>query len=150
MFCRRLVFLYMTMSSFFLFGFISFLTCTFLPVFYRKVGKEEGNSVAAEYDCSFYETTAAEDYEYVEEVFHGVIQELQREKDRTLPLQPLYISEDKTNSLLLTPGSTGHFSLLRSRSPKPPLSPEKKEDKVTQRKTTPSFRLFNKSFKIFN
>ena len=111
-----------------------------LFVFSRQVSKLEGNAMSQEFESMFFETTAAEEFEYVEDVFHGVVLEIQREKgDRHLNFQPLFISEEK-------------FHAAQRGRPKSPRSavPEKKDDKGPQKKNSSSFKLFNKSFKIFN
>lgn len=106
---------------------------------YRQVSKEEGNSLAGEFDCLFYETTAAEEFEYVEDVFHGILHEIRERADKQLNFQPLFISEEKFH---VTPRG------VRPKSPK--ITADKKDDKATGKKNTSSFKLFNKSFKIFN
>ncbi|KAL5004577.1 hypothetical protein ScPMuIL_018033 [Solemya velum] len=104
---------------------------------YRQIHKDEGHTLAGEYDCLFFETTAAEEFEYVEDVFHGVVHEIQRERGERPPhLQPLFISEDKLAS--------------RGRPKSPRSAGEKKDERPQSKKTSPSFKLFNKSFKIFN
>lgn len=88
----------------------------------------------------FYETTAAEEFEYVEDVFHGILLEIQREKvEKHVNFQPLFISEEK-------------FQVAQRGRPKSPrVVADKKEEKSAQtKKNTSSFKLFNKSFKIFN
>lgn len=103
----------------------------------RQIHKDEGNNLAAEFDSLFFETTAAEEFEYVEDVFHGLIHEIQRERgERPLHLQPLFISEDKLAA--------------RGRPKSPRSNTDKKEERPQSKKTSPSFKLFNKSFKIFN
>lgn len=107
---------------------------------YRQVSKAEGTKLATDYMCLFYEATAAEEYEYVEEVFHGVILYLLQYKNCYLP--HLFISEEK-QALGQVPA--------RPKSPKG--TSERKEDKDTKgipKKNTSSFKIFNKSFKIFN
>lgn len=104
---------------------------------YRQISKEEGSALSTELDCLFFETTAAEEFEYVEDVFHGVLHEVQREK--ALNFQPLFISEEK-------------FSVAQrgGRPKSPKVIVDKKDDKGPAKKNSTSFKLFNKSFKIFN
>lgn len=72
----------------------------------------------------------------MEDVFHGVLHEVQREKG--LNFQPLFISEEK-------------FSVAQRGRPKSPkVIVDKKDDKGPAKKNSTSFKLFNKSFKIFN
>lgn len=115
-----------------------------------------GESLARQYECSFHETTAADDYRSVELVFHSITRDIARVSERLMPLQPLFISEDKSG--LLNPvGSqalTHRTSFRRAKSPKSQdVKDSKKDDKdakVMTRRTTSTFRIFNKSFKIFN
>ncbi|KAI8477921.1 Ras-like protein member 12 [Branchiostoma belcheri] len=102
---------------------------------YRQVSKAEGNSLASQYGCSFFEASAAGDYEGVQKVFHGAIREIRRERERNMPLTPLFISEDKSG----LPATTG------ARSPAPKRGGKSKN---VQKKTSPGFRFFNIS-KIF-
>ncbi|XP_033750024.1 ras-like protein family member 12 isoform X1 [Pecten maximus] len=105
---------------------------------YRQISKVEGNTLAQEFESLFFETTAAEEFEYVEDVFHGIIHEIQREKgDRHVNFQPLFISEEKF-----------HAAQRRPKSPR--AGPDKKDEKGPTKKNSSSFKLFNKSFKIFN
>ncbi|KAK3603110.1 hypothetical protein CHS0354_027894 [Potamilus streckersoni] len=106
---------------------------------YRQISKADGTGLASEYDASFFETTAAEDYEFVEEIFHAVVHEIQRHRgERQGIFQPLFISEER-------------FQIAgRSRPKSPKISLEKKDDKNPSKKNPTSFKLFNKSFKIFN
>ncbi|GAB6022809.1 Ras-like protein member 12 [Chamberlinius hualienensis] len=64
---------------------------------YRQVSKAEGSALASHFDSAFFETTAAEDYDCVARVFHEVIREVLREHERSMPLRPLFISEDRSN-----------------------------------------------------
>lgn len=107
---------------------------------YRVISKADGQSLASEYEATFYECTAAEEFEYVEDIFHGMIHAIQRERgERNFPFQPLYISEEK-------------YSTAQRNRPRSPRNStvEKKDDKNQPKKNTPSFKLFSKNFKIFN
>ena len=108
---------------------------------YRVISKAEGQTLASDFEATFYESTAAEEFEYVEDLFHGMIHAIQRERgERNFPFQPLYISEDR-------------YSAAQRNRPRSPRSSTdaKKEDKNQPKKNTPSFKLrFGKNFKIFN
>ena len=107
---------------------------------YRVISKADGQTLAGEFEATFYECTAAEEFEFVENIFHGVIHAIQRERgERSLTFSPLYISEEKYNAAQRN----------RPRSPRNSTD-SKKEDKNQPKKTTPSFKLFSKNFKIFN
>ena len=104
----------------------------------RQISKADGQTLCCEYDGMFYESTAAEEFEFVEDIFHGLIHSIQRQRgERTLAYAPLFISEDRL-----------HTQRNRPRSPR--NSTEKKDDKSQNKKNPTSFKLFNKSFKIFN
>lgn len=89
-----------------------------------------------ELECLFYETTAAEEYDYVATVFSRLITEVHAEK-YGVPLQPLFIAEERA-----TPRDPLHVR-QRPKSPKGPAT-EKKDEKNPQKKN------FSKLFKIFN
>ncbi|CAF1549663.1 unnamed protein product [Rotaria sp. Silwood1] len=50
----------------------------------RVIPKSEGESVAAKFSCAFCETTAADDYEYVQQLFHRTVREVRKERERTI------------------------------------------------------------------
>ena len=107
---------------------------------YRVISKADGQTLANDFEATFYESTAAEEFEYVEDLFHGMIHAIQRERgERNFPFQPLYISEEKYNAAQRN----------RPRSPRNSTD-GKKDDKNQPKKNTPSFKLFSKNFKIFN
>ncbi|KAK3097935.1 hypothetical protein FSP39_014669 [Pinctada imbricata] len=106
---------------------------------YRQISKSEGNNLATKYDSLFFETTAAEEFEFVEDVFHGVLHEIQRERsDKHMNFQPLFISEEKFHAA------------QRGRPKSPRVTQERKDERTAPKKNSSSFKLFNKSFKIFN
>ncbi|XP_019373644.1 PREDICTED: GTP-binding protein Rit2 [Gavialis gangeticus] len=51
---------------------------------FRQVSTEEGMSLAREYSCSFYETSAALRF-FIDDVFHGLVREIRR-KESSLSL----------------------------------------------------------------
>ncbi|KAM6036735.1 GTP-binding protein Rit2 isoform 2-T2 [Theristicus caerulescens] len=51
---------------------------------FRQVSTEEGMSLAREYSCSFFETSAALRF-YIDDVFHGLVREIRR-KESLLPI----------------------------------------------------------------
>ena len=85
----------------------------------------------------FFEITAAEDFEDVEDVFHRLIHDIHQEKYGHV-LQPLFISEEKGSA----------FNPLHQRRPKSPKGGQEKKDEKNAAKKTPT--TFNKFFKIFN
>uniref|UniRef100_A0A8B9J1L8 Ras like without CAAX 2 n=1 Tax=Amazona collaria TaxID=241587 RepID=A0A8B9J1L8_9PSIT len=46
---------------------------------FRQVSTEEGMSLAREYSCSFFETSAALRF-YIDDVFHGLVREIRRKE----------------------------------------------------------------------
>lgn len=50
----------------------------------RVIPKSEGESIAAKFNCAFCETTAADDYEYVQQLFHRTVREVRKERERTV------------------------------------------------------------------
>ncbi|CAF4330830.1 unnamed protein product, partial [Adineta steineri] len=50
----------------------------------RVVPKSEGESIAAKFSCAFCETTAADDYEYVQQLFHRTVREVRKERERAV------------------------------------------------------------------
>ncbi len=48
------------------------------------IPKSEGESIAAKFSCAFCETTAADDYEYVQQLFHRTVREVRKERERTV------------------------------------------------------------------
>ena len=110
------------------------------------MSKSEGAELASQYDFLFYETTAAEEYQSIEDVFFSLVREITGSSDRQSPLLPLFISEETSRAM----------SLKRSKSPKTidSVKDNKKDengkDKSLPRRAGANFRFFNKSFKIFN
>ncbi|MBN3286612.1 RASLC protein, partial [Polyodon spathula] len=62
---------------------------------YRQVSKSDGLSLASKYGCLFYEVSACLDFDSVQRVFHEAAREVKRETERSLPVRPLFISEEK-------------------------------------------------------
>ncbi|XP_059160122.1 ras-like protein family member 12 [Physella acuta] len=109
---------------------------------YRQVNKSEGASLATEYDSVFYETTATEEYELVEKVFHRLIQEAHHDKYGHI-MQPVYIADDRQAHW--GPQQQAQSQMTLQRRPKSPKgATDKKDEKIQQKKT------LNKFFKIFN
>lgn len=107
---------------------------------YRTVSKATGKLLADEYECSFYECSAAEDFESVQVIFHEMIRDIWRQREGQLPLAPLYISEDRTNSGTSRRSKSNKFN-----------DKHKEENRVgLPRRSATTFKLFNKGFKIFN
>ncbi|XP_052792818.1 ras-like protein family member 12 [Mya arenaria] len=108
---------------------------------YRQITKLEGQALSCDFDGLFFECTAAEEYECVEDTFHGLIYSIQKHRGdkHTVCPPPLFISEERLQSGLKT----------RPRSPRNGAA-DKKDEKSPNKKTPTSFKLFNKSFKIFN
>lgn len=61
----------------------------------RQVSKCEGATLASRYGCLFFEVSACLDFLSVQHVFHEAVREVRREAERSLPVRPLFISEDR-------------------------------------------------------
>ncbi len=51
---------------------------------FRVIPKCEGEAIAAKFCCAFCETTAADDYEYVQQLFHRTVREVRKERERVV------------------------------------------------------------------
>lgn len=108
----------------------------YLHLSFRQISKADGQTLASESDGLFYECTAAEEYEYVEGIFHGLVHSIQLQRgERSI----MFISDDRY-----------HSATQRGRPRSPRSNSEKKDDKTQNKKNATSFKIFNKSFKIFN
>lgn len=123
----------------------------------RAVSESEGAALAAQFDCKYCETSAAEDYENVEHAFTALIHEIQRERDAASGdlMMSLFISEDSNKNALALPqgGSAGPKSgaqIKRVKSGKPLDQSTKRLTSADAKKPPGGFKIFNKSFKIFN
>ncbi|XP_074651437.1 ras-like protein family member 12 [Tubulanus polymorphus] len=117
---------------------------------YREVSNNEGNALASETDCLFYETTAAEEFEFVQNIFHETVRIVASQHQAAAGLS----DEARTSNACATQRNavvTGKQSLKRPKSPKPHIDMTIKDGGTLQKKNGgSSFKLFNKSFKIFN
>ncbi|XP_010157394.1 PREDICTED: GTP-binding protein Rit1-like [Eurypyga helias] len=53
----------------------------------EKVSKEEGSALAREFNCPFFETSAAYRY-YIDDVFHALVREIRRkEKEAVMAME---------------------------------------------------------------
>ena len=55
--------------------FMIFISISVIP-------KCEGEAIAAKFSCAFCETTAADDYDYVQQLFHRTVREVRKERER--------------------------------------------------------------------
>ncbi|CAF1164422.1 unnamed protein product [Adineta steineri] len=63
----------------------------------RVIPKCEGEAIAAKYSCAFCETTAADDYEYVQQLFHRTVREVRKERERVVASNS--IDEEPTSTI---------------------------------------------------
>lgn len=107
---------------------------------FREVDFYEGQEMADRFNCLFQETSAKGNVNAVDSIFHNVIKEIQQERALCIP-QPLIISEaiSPTGSL---PKSMGRRSKLSTKSSG--TSPK------LLKKSSSTFKIFNKGFRIFN
>ncbi|XP_074012464.1 ras-like protein family member 12 isoform X1 [Numenius arquata] len=70
---------------------------------YRQVPAAEGMSLASRFGCLFYEVSACQDFAGVQHVFHEAVREVRRQAERSLPLRPLFITEERPCLPMATP-----------------------------------------------
>ena len=119
----------------------------------RTVSRNSGEDLALHFESSFYETSAADDYESVEQVFVDIVREMARVYERQMPLQALFISEDRSAASAVPYRRYKPVKLAGSAvsSPSEPVKKDSKdESKLSTRRTAAPFKFFNKGFKIFN
>jgi hypothetical protein len=107
----------------------------------------EGSRLATENDCLFYETTAAEEFEHVQSIFHDAVRVLTGQGRSEPNMDLLYINEENGRA-----GFSGNPYLRGKQAPsfRRAKSPRSFENGKDPKKGTSSFKFFNKSFKIFN
>ncbi|CAF4335063.1 unnamed protein product [Rotaria socialis] len=114
--------------------------------------KSEGESTAVKFSCAFCETTAVDDYEYVQQLFHRTVREVRKERERTLIsntiVEESIATEISSNTNFPSPSSSQssnssvHFSIpnetekiSRSTIPLPPPMPAKLAHKAARAAT---------------
>ncbi|XP_041574283.2 ras-like protein family member 12 isoform X3 [Taeniopygia guttata] len=70
---------------------------------YRQVLSAEGMSLASRFGCLFHEVSACQDFSRVQHVFHEAVREVRRQAEWNLPVQPLFISEERPCPPVATP-----------------------------------------------
>ncbi|NXK99903.1 RASLC protein, partial [Mesembrinibis cayennensis] len=70
---------------------------------YRQVPAAEGMSLASRFGCFFYEVSACQDFAGVQHVFHEAVREVRRQVERSLPIRPLFITEERPCPPVATP-----------------------------------------------
>ena len=50
--------------------------------YFRVIPRSDGETVAAKFSCAFCETTAADDYHHVQNLFHRTVREVRKERER--------------------------------------------------------------------
>lgn len=93
---------------------------------FRVIAKSEGESIAAKFSCAFCETTAADDYEYVQQLFHRAVREVRKERERVVA----------SNTIDEEPSDSVHFTITpespNSPIPLPPPMPATLAHKATK------------------
>jgi hypothetical protein len=111
---------------------------------FRTVSRSAGEDLAAQYDCAYFETSAAEDYTSVSAAFGRLLTDAVRLVDRQPALQSLFISEDR-------------YKASPSKIPTTSSDTDRKDDAAvkqqlnsssagTSRRSAAAFKLFNKIF----
>ncbi|CAF1051363.1 unnamed protein product [Rotaria sordida] len=67
----------------------------------RVIPKCEGEAIAAKFSCAFCETTAADDYEYVQHLFHRTVREVRKERERVVASNS--IDEESSSTTTIVP-----------------------------------------------
>ncbi|KAM7102618.1 ras-like protein family member 12 [Ciconia boyciana] len=70
---------------------------------YRQVPAAEGTSLASRFRCLFYEVSACQDFAGVQHVFHEAVREVRRQAEQSLPIRPLFITEEHPCPPVATP-----------------------------------------------
>uniref|UniRef100_W5N9T4 small monomeric GTPase n=1 Tax=Lepisosteus oculatus TaxID=7918 RepID=W5N9T4_LEPOC len=60
-----------------------------------QVSKADGASLASRHGAVFHEVSACQDFDAVQRVFHEAVRAARREAERSPPVRPLYISEER-------------------------------------------------------
>ncbi|XP_069722495.1 ras-like protein family member 12 isoform X1 [Phaenicophaeus curvirostris] len=129
---------------------------------YRQVSAAEGMSLARRFACLFYEVSACQDFTRVQHVFHEAVREVRRQAEQSLPVRPLFITEERPCPPVATPVAlpTHHglasctFNTLSAVNYKeiPPVAQAKlvtvKTSRAQSKKKAPTLTLL-KGFKIF-
>lgn len=83
-----------------------------LCLIFRVIPKSEGESIAAKFSCAFCETTAADDYEYVQQLFHRTVREVRKERERVVASNT--IDEELSTPAINIPSSSSSLSSTSS------------------------------------
>lgn len=83
-------------------------------LYFRVVPKSEGEAIAAKFNCAFCETTAADDYEYVQQLFHRTVREVRKERERAAISNS--ISEEPTPAININTNVPSPSSSVSSNS----------------------------------
>ncbi|KAM6306764.1 LOW QUALITY PROTEIN: ras-like protein family member 12 [Podargus strigoides] len=62
---------------------------------YRQVPAAEGMSLASRFGCLFYEVSACQDFAGVQHVFHKAVREARCQAEGSVPIRPLFITEER-------------------------------------------------------
>ncbi|XP_067105081.1 ras-like protein family member 12 [Osmerus mordax] len=115
---------------------------------YRQVSQSDGSALASRFGCLFFEVSACLDFLSVQRVFHEAVKEARREGERSSPLRPLYISEDKP---LVSLSSAASFTSPRYTELPAPTTAKLvtvKSSRAQSKRRAPTLTLL-KGFKIF-
>ncbi|XP_074457190.1 ras-like protein family member 12 isoform X1 [Larus michahellis] len=129
---------------------------------YRQVPAAEGMSLASRFGCLFYEVSACQDFAGVQHVFHEAVREVRRQAERSLPIRPLFITEERPCLPVATPVAlpprqglaSCTFNTLSTVNCKeiPPVAQAKlvtvKSSRAQSKRKAPTLTLL-KGFKIF-
>ncbi|KAL2077044.1 hypothetical protein ACEWY4_026548 [Coilia grayii] len=115
---------------------------------YRQVSKCEGAALAARFGCLFFEVSACLDFLSVQHVFHEAVREVRREAVRSLPVRPLFISEDRPLLGLPSPPQMAPPCFKEMPTPATAKLVTVKSSRAQSKRRAPTLTLL-KGFKIF-
>jgi hypothetical protein len=77
------------------------------------IPKCDGEAMAAKFSCAFCETTAADDYAYVQNLFHRTVREVRKERERIVASHSI---DDESSSVIVSSHPTMNIPSLSSSS----------------------------------
>ena len=107
---------------------------------FREVDFYEGQEMADKFNCLFQESSARGNFNAVDSIFHNIIKEIQQERALSSS-QALLISSD-------TMSPTGSLPKSIGRRYKPAAKSSGSSPKLLK-KSSSTFKIFNKGFRLF-
>ena len=114
----------------------------------RQVSKCEGAALATRFGCLFFEVSACLDFLSVQHIFHEAVREVRREAERSFPVRPLFISEDRHLLGLSAPPQVAPPCFKEMPTPATAKLVTVKSSRAQSKRRAPTLTLL-KGFKIF-